>query len=100
MTNPFLVSVTEVSLFISLSKLSFCDVNITLLLVNLFSVWNQLILKHKEKEFYTQELSKLKEEEEYLNMEVEKLKDPDYVARYAREQFLYSKDGEFNIRIK
>ena len=39
-------------------------------------------------------------EEEYLNMEVEKLKDPDYVARYAREQFLYSKDGEFNIRIK
>ena len=33
MTNPFLVSVTEVSLFISLSKLSFCDVNITLLLV-------------------------------------------------------------------
>ena len=33
-------------------------------------------------------------------MEVEKLKDPDYVARYAREQFLYSKDGEFNIRIK
>ena len=57
-------------------------------------------MKHKEKEFYTQELSKLKEEEEYLNMEVEKLKDPDYVARYAREQFLYSKDGEFNIRIK
>ena len=45
-------------------------------------------------------ISKLKEEEEYLNMEVEKLKDPDYVARYAREQFLYSKDGEFNIRIK
>ena len=57
-------------------------------------------MKNKEKEFYTQELSKLKEEEEYLNMEVEKLKDPDYVARYAREQFLYSKDGEFNIRIK
>ena len=81
--------------------ISICTIGlITLLLVNLFSVWNQLILKHQEKEFYTQELSKLKEEEEYLNMEVEKLKDPDYVARYAREQFLYSKDGEFNIRIK
>lgn len=81
--------------------ISICTIGlITLLLVNLFSVWNQLILKNKEKEFYTQELSKLKEEEEYLNMEVEKLKDPDYVARYAREQFLYSKDGEFNIRIK
>ena len=81
--------------------ISICTIGlITLLLVNLFSVWNQLIVKNKEKEFYTQELSKLKEEEEYLNMEVEKLKDPDYVARYAREQFLYSKDGEFNIRIK
>lgn len=81
--------------------ISICTIGlITLLLVNLFSVWNQLILKNKEKEFYTQELSKLKEEEKYLNMEVEKLKDPDYVARYAREQFLYSKDGEFNIRIK
>ena len=80
--------------------ISICTIGlITLLLVNLFSVWNQLILKNKEKEFYTQELSKLKEEEKYLNMEVEKLKDPDYVARYAREQFLYSKDGEFNIRI-
>ena len=81
--------------------ISICTIGlITLLLVNVFSVWNQLILKDEEKEFYTQELSKLKEEEEYLNMEVEKLKDPDYVARYAREQFLYSKDGEFNIRIK
>ena len=62
--------------------ISICTIGlITLLLVNLFSVWNQLILKNKEKEFYTQELSKLKEEEKYLNMEVEKIKEADYVAR-------------------
>ena len=72
----------------------------SLLLVNLFSVWNQLLEKRKEKLFYTEQLAKLEEENAYLKVEVEKLQDPDYVARYAREQFLYSKDGEFNIRIK
>ena len=72
---------------------------ISLLLINIFSVWKELIVKRNEKVFYTQELKKLKEEEDYLKVEVEKLKDPDYVARYAREQYLYSTDGEFNIRI-
>lgn len=82
-------------LFISIVTISL----ISLLLVNIFSVCNQLLKKSKEKVFYTEELAKLKEEEEYLKVEVEKLQDPDYVARYAREQYLYSKDGEFNIRI-
>ena len=73
---------------------------ISLILVNMFSVWKQLIIKRQEKVFYSEELKKLKEEEAYLKVEVEKLQDPDYVARYAREQYLYSKDGELNIRIK
>lgn len=72
---------------------------ISLLLINIFSVWKQIFDKRKEKEFYTEELATLKEEEKYLKLEVDKLQDPDYVARYAREQYLYSKDGEFNIRI-
>lgn len=72
---------------------------ISLILINMFSVWKQLIEKREEKIFYTKELEKLEEEEEYLKVEVQKLQDPDYVARYAREQYLYSKDGEFNIRI-
>ena len=72
---------------------------ISLIVVNIFSVWKQLLEKREEKLFYTEELEKLKEEEAYLKVEVEKLQDPDYVARYAREQYLYSKDGEFNIRI-
>ena len=32
-------------------------------------------------------------------MDVDKLQDPDYIARYAREKYLYSKDGEFIIKI-
>ncbi len=72
---------------------------ISLLLINMFSVWKQIFEKRKEREFYIEELANLEEEEKYLKLEVEKLQDPDYVARYAREQYLYSKDGEFNIRI-
>ena len=41
----------------------------------------------------------LKEEEESLNVEITKLQDPDYIARYAREKYMYSKDGEFILRI-
>lgn len=73
---------------------------ISLILVNMFSVWNQLLVKRKEKIFYAAELKKLEEEEAYLKVEAEKLQDSDYVARFAREQYLYSKDGELNIRIK
>ncbi len=83
-------------LFISIVTITL----ISLLLVNMFSVWKQILQKKEERNFYTEELSNLKEEEEYLKVEVEKLKDPDYVARYAREQYLYSKDGEFTIKIK
>ena len=44
-------------------------------------------------------IEKLKEEEEELKGQVTKLQDPDYVARYAREKYLFSKDGEIIIRI-
>lgn len=41
----------------------------------------------------------LKEVEENLKIEIEKLKDPDYLARYARENYMYSKDGEYIIKV-
>lgn len=52
-----------------------------------------------QKEALKDKLSNLKEEEEILNSDIKKLEDPDYVARYAREKYLYSKDGELVIRI-
>ncbi len=42
---------------------------------------------------------KLKEEEK-LQSEIIKLQDPEYIARYAREKYLYSKDGEIIIKIE
>lgn len=72
---------------------------IVTLFINMFSVWNQMLEIRREKKVYTEQLTELKDEEEALTLESEKLQDPDYIARYAREQYLYSKDGEFNIRI-
>ncbi len=55
--------------------------------------------KTKEKEKLTEKLEELKEEEKILTDDVEKLKDPEYAARYAREKYLYSKNGEKIIKI-
>jgi cell division protein DivIC len=72
---------------------------ISLLAFNMFSVWGQMLEIGKEKKIYLAQLEELKDKEEELTLESNKLKDPEYIAKYAREQFLYSKDGEYNIRI-
>ncbi len=64
-----------------------------------FSNVNKIIQMKDQKEALKDKLSNLKEEEEILNSDIKKLEDPDYVARYAREKYLYSKDGELIIRI-
>lgn len=53
----------------------------------------------KEKQSLEEEYSKILEEEELLKSEISKLQDSEYVARYAREKYLYSKDGEIIIKI-
>lgn len=72
---------------------------ISFLLITIGKYWVEIYQKYEEREFLRKELLALKEEEEKLKVDVEKLQDPDYIARYAREKYLYSKDGEFIIRI-
>ena len=71
----------------------------TLFLINVGKMFFQIMEKREEEAFLIEELKRLENEEAYLKVEVEKLNDPDYVARYARERYLYSKDGEITIRI-
>ena len=40
------------------------------------------------------------EDEENLKDEINKLQDPEYMARYAREKYLYSKKNEIIIKIE
>lgn len=70
-----------------------------ILLQSLGSTTYQIIQKRIDKKKYSEELSDLKDKEEELKSTVTKLQDPDYVARYAREKYLYSKEGEIIIRI-
>ena len=53
-----------------------------------------------EKIVLQDKLNNLKDKETDLNSEINKLKDDDYLARYAREEYLYSKKGEYVIRIE
>lgn len=60
-------------------------------------------IKISENKKETKELNhyyeNLLEEQASLNSEVVKLQDPEYVARYAREKYLYTKDGETILKI-
>ncbi len=69
------------------------------ILVNVGRIWLQIIDKIQEEKFLKEEIVRLQREENHLRSEVQKLQDPDYIARYAREKYLYSRDGEFTIRI-
>lgn len=61
--------------------------------------WIEIFEKYQEKKELDKELTLLKEKEEELKVDANKLQNPDYVARYAREKYQYSKDGEFILQI-
>lgn len=61
--------------------------------------WVEIYDKYQEKKELEKELIALKNKEKKLKVDANKLQDPDYIARYAREKYLYSKDGEFILKI-
>lgn len=64
-----------------------------------FSNVSKIIEIKNEKVALKEKLVDLKGEEDKLNSDIKKLRDPEYVARYAREKYMYSKDGELIIRL-
>lgn len=61
--------------------------------------WVEIFDKYQEKKELDKQLTILKEKEEELQVDAKKLQNPDYVARYAREKYSYSKDGEYILQI-
>ena len=61
--------------------------------------WFEIFEKYQEKNRLREELVYLKAKEEELKVDANKLQNPDYIARYAREKYLYSKEGEFILKI-
>lgn len=70
---------------------------VVFLVILVSTIFNDVVQIYNNKH-QTAELDKryneLLEEEASLNSEVSKLQDPDYQARYAREKYLYTKEGE------
>ena len=65
----------------------------------IFDIGAKINGKYKEKDELSNELNLLKEKEEELSTDVLKLQDPEYVARYLREKYYYSKSDEFIIKL-
>ena len=64
-----------------------------------FDYWKQIYENIKETKELEKKYEELLADKEILESDVVKLQDPDYVAKYAREKYLYSKDGELIIKI-
>ena len=59
----------------------------------------QIYDKYNEASELEVKLADLKDNEEKLESEINRLQDPEYLARYAREKYFYSKENELIIRI-
>ena len=66
----------------------------------IFSYAYQIHQLKLEEQKLESELKNLQTEERVLSGEIVKLKDPDYIAKYARENYLYSMEGEYVIKIE
>lgn len=76
-----------------------CLVVLITIFVAIGSYWVKITNKYQEKQQLANEIIALKEKEEELKVDVQRLEDPDYVARYAREKYMYSKEGEIILRL-
>ena len=65
------------------------------LIYNLYTIYELRIEKRNLEKLYVN----LKEESENLKTDIEKLNDSTYLANYARENYLYSKDGEYILQL-
>lgn len=72
---------------------------ISYLSVFTYNYWSKILTNYKNKETLENQYKELLSTEKKLNSEATKLQDPDYAAKFAREKFMYTKEGELIIRI-
>ena len=75
-------------------------ISLVLFLSSAISFASQIINAKKQIETLSVTYNDKLEEEEELNDEINKLQDPEYMAKYAREKYLYSKNDEIIIKIE
>ncbi len=72
---------------------------VTILITSVSNDWATILENNRQIDALSQEYQELLTEEEQLKSEVTKLQDSDYIARYAKEKYMYSSDGETIIRM-
>lgn len=71
---------------------------IGILVSTVYKDWQQILKNRKEEIALNQKYEDLMEEEIKINAEITKLGDDEYLARYAREKYMLSKEGETIIK--
>lgn len=66
---------------------------------NLFNNLKMIEQMKNEKVSLNKKMEDLEKEKEVLETDIQKLEDPDYIAKYVREKYFYSKDGELILRM-
>ena len=69
------------------------------IITSIFNDLCQIISNKNEVAILSEKYNNLLREEESLQSEITKLQDSDYVARYAREKYLYSYPDEVIIKL-
>ena len=89
-------SKSKIRVFVSLIVFGFITV---VLGYNCFNTIMKIQDMNNEKKNLEEQLVALDEEKETLETDIMKLEDPDYIAKYVREKYFYSKDGELILRL-
>lgn len=76
------------------------SIMLSYLSVFIYNYWNQILTNEKEKIKLTEEYEALLKTEDELNSEITKMQDPEYIAKYAREKYGYSKNDEVIIKVE
>lgn len=69
----------------------------------LFCLGYELYQVHKlevQKIELKEEYNNLKKDAKKLQLQIDELNNPEYLAKYARENYSYSKEGEYIIKLK
>ncbi len=72
--------------------IGYCLFTLVTTTINLYN------LRREEKEL-NEQLTNLQADAKSLKTEINKLQDKEYIARYARENYLYTKNGEYVIKL-
>lgn len=72
---------------------------VSLIFVYAINYYVQIVKTEKETKLAETRLLTLKKQELKLNNDIKKLKDPEYLEKYLREKYHYSKEGEYIIKI-